>query len=237
MSSSKQPTTSQDAAHAAKMRAAEAALNHIEPWLTPQTILGIGTGSTTRCFIELLGQSDKKIRGAVSSSLDSQSHLENANIECLDLNSTGALEFYIDGADEFDEHLNLIKGGGGALTREKIIAACAEKFVCIVDQSKRVEILGQFPLPIEVIPMARSYVGRQIVELGGNPVLRDGFTTDNGNIIIDVHGLRISEPLALENKLNNIVGIVCVGLFAHRGADRIFMASDSQVTLIEKPKF
>jgi ribose 5-phosphate isomerase A len=225
----------QDPAHAAKVRAAEAALAHIEPWLDQNTILGIGTGSTTRCFIELLGQRDKKIAGAVSSSVDSQQHLEQADIPCLDLNSTGQLEFYIDGADEFDPHLNLIKGGGGALTREKIIAACAKQFICIVDQSKQVEILGKFPLPIEVIPMARSYVGRCVVALGGNPVLRDGATTDNGNIIIDIHGLSINEPLALENKLNGIAGVVCVGLFAHRGADKVIMATPEETKVIKKP--
>lgn len=228
--------TKPDAAQAAKMRAAEAALARIESELDSNSILGIGTGSTTRCFIELLGKMNKKIGGAVASSIDSQTHLEKANIECLDLNATGTLEFYIDGADEFDPHLNLIKGGGGALTREKIIAACSKKFLCIVDESKEVEILGRFPLPIEVIPMARSYVGRSILKLGGNPVLREGFTTDNGNIIIDVHGLSISEPLALEQTLNGIAGVVCVGLFAHRGADEILMASGDEVKVIEKPR-
>lgn len=235
MSKTTTPNASQDSAHAAKMRAAQAALDRIEPWLDSQTILGIGTGSTTRCFIELLGKRNKKIGGAVSSSIDSQQHLEAANIECLDLNATGTLQFYIDGADEFDPHLNLIKGGGGALTREKIIAACSQKFLCIVDESKQVEILGKFPLPLEVIPMARSYVGRSLVALGGNPVLREGFKTDNGNIIIDIHGLEISEPLALEQTLNGIAGVVCVGLFAHRGADEILMATHDDVKIIEKP--
>lgn len=225
-----------DAAQAAKMRAAEAALARIESELDSNSILGIGTGSTTRCFIELLGKLNKKIGGAVSSSIDSQQHLEKANIECLDLNTTGTLEYYIDGADEFDPHLNLVKGGGGALTREKIIAACSKKFLCIVDESKQVEVLGRFPLPIEVIPMARSYVGRSILKLGGNPALREGFTTDNGNIIIDIHGLSISEPLALEHTLNNIAGVVCVGLFAHRGADEILMATSDDVKILEKPR-
>ncbi|MEJ2670187.1 MAG: ribose-5-phosphate isomerase RpiA, partial [Gammaproteobacteria bacterium] len=220
-----------------KQQAAEAVFAYLEPWIDRHTVLGIGTGSTTNCFIELLSNLKGKFQGAVASSQATEAQLKAKGIETLDLNTTGTLPFYIDGADEFDPHLNLIKGGGGALTREKIVAACSDQFLCIVDQSKRVDVLGTFPLPIEVIPMARSYVGRQIVQLNGDPALRQGFLSDNGNPIIDIHHLSISTPLDWEQRLNNIPGVVSVGLFAHRGADKIFMSTASGVEVLERPQF
>jgi len=208
-----------------KKAAAEAALKYVED----NTIIGIGTGSTIKFFIEALAQIKNRIDGTVASSEASAQLLKAHGIPVYDLNAVSDLPLYVDGADEVDSHLNLIKGGGGALTREKIIAAVAKKFVCIVDPSKQVEILGAFPLPIEVIPMARSYVGREIVKLGGNPVYRSGFVTDNGNIIIDVEGLSIAQPVHLEETLNNIPGVVTVGLFAQRPADVVLVGSEQGV--------
>lgn len=190
------------------------------------SIVGVGTGSTVAFFIEGLAGMKERIRGAVSSSEQSTRLLEAAGIEVFDLNHAGTLPIYVDGADECDPHGRLIKGGGGALTREKIIAAASRRFVCIVDPSKEVEVLGRFPLPIEVIPMARSYVAREIVARGGQPVWRDGFTTDNGNVILDVHNWSITDPVALERELNQIAGVVCVGLFAARPADAVIVGAN-----------
>ena len=202
-----------------KRAAAEAALSFLEDGMT----VGVGTGSTVNFFIDALSEWRHRLRGAVSSSEASTRRLRAVGIELLELNQTGDLELYVDGADETDIHRRLIKGGGGALTREKIVAAASRRFVCIVDDAKLVDVLGRFPLPIEVIPMARSYVARQLVKLGGQPVLREGFTTDNGNLILDVHGLRILDPPVLEDTLNGIAGVVTAGLFARRPADLILV--------------
>ena len=200
----------------AKRQAAEAALRYVEDGM----VVGVGTGSTVAYFIDALGRERDRIAGAVSSSEDSTRKLQAQGIDVLDLNAAGPLPLYVDGADECDPQRCLIKGGGGALTREKIIAEASRRFVCILDPSKQVPVLGTFPLPVEVIPMARSLVSRRILELtGGQPVWRQGTTTDNGNWIVDVHNLRISDPPALETALNQIPGVVCVGLFAHRRAD------------------
>jgi ribose 5-phosphate isomerase A len=205
-----------------KRRSAEAAMRYVEDG----AVIGVGTGSTVNHFIPLLAKRKFDIEGAVSSSEASTALLKQHGIRVLDLNSTGDLPVYIDGADECDAHFRLIKGGGGALTREKIIAGASRKFVCLIDQSKRVELLGKFPLPVEVIPMARSFVARQIVKLGGHPVLREAFTTDNGNLILDVHGLQIVHPEQLERDLNQVPGIVTVGLFALRKADVVICAGE-----------
>jgi ribose 5-phosphate isomerase A len=202
-----------------KRQAGEAAIRYIEDG----AIIGVGTGSTVGFFIDALADLRQRIQGAVSSSEQSTAHLTRLGIPVLDLNIAGPLSLYIDGADECDPHKRLIKGGGAALTREKIIAQASEKFVCIIDSGKRVERLGKFPLPIEVIPMARSLIGREIVKLGGQPVWRDGVVTDNGNWIIDVHGWQIADPVALENQLNQLPGIVAVGLFARRPADVVLV--------------
>jgi ribose 5-phosphate isomerase A len=202
-----------------KRLAGETAIRYVEDG----AIVGVGTGSTVAFFIDALAGMKDRIRGAVSSSEQSTAQLKRHGIEVLDLNDAGPLSIYIDGADECDPHKRLIKGGGAALTREKIVAAAAQKFVCIIDSSKRVDVLGAFPLPIEVIPMARSLVGREIVKLGGQPVWRDGVVTDNGNWIIDVHGWRIADPVALETQLNQLPGIVTVGLFAQRPADVVLV--------------
>jgi ribose 5-phosphate isomerase A len=210
----------------AKKMAAEAALKHV----VAGEVLGVGTGSTVNFFIDALADLRRDIAGAVSSSNASSERLKKIGIDVLDLNSTGTLSLYVDGADEVDPHLRLIKGGGGALTREKIGAAASRKFVCVVDASKQVQVLGRFPLPVEVIPMARSYVARELVKLGGSPDLRVGFTTDNGNAILDVHGLSIVDPVTLENRVNQIAGVVSVGLFAQRPADVLIVGSDSGVS-------
>lgn len=202
-----------------KKLAGEAALRFVEDG----AIVGVGTGSTVAYFIDALGTVRDRIQGAVSSSEQSTALLKKHGIEVLDLNATGELTLYVDGADECDPHKRLIKGGGAALTREKIIAEASRKFVCIIDSSKQVDVLGKFPLPIEVIPMARSLVGREIARRGGHPVWRDGVVTDNGNWVIDVHGWQITDPLALEADLNQIPGIVTVGLFARRGADVVLV--------------
>ena len=212
-----------------KRAAAEAALAYVPEG----SVLGVGTGSTVNHFIAALGRKRIPIAGAVSSSEASTRLLKAARIDVLDLNSTGDLDVYVDGADEATRHLALIKGGGAALTREKIVAAASRRFVCIVDQSKVVDVLGRFPLPVEVIPMARSYVARQLVRLGGQPVLREGVTTDNGNAILDVHNLRITDPQGLETQINMIAGVVANGLFARRGADLLLVGSDAGVEIIK----
>lgn len=203
-----------------KRAAGEAALRYVK-----DGIVGVGTGSTVAYFIEALATIKHRIDGAVSSSERSTALLQERGIRVLDLNAVGELPIYIDGADECDGNKCLIKGGGAALTREKIIAAAARQFVCVIDSGKRVDVLGKFPLPIEVIPMARSLVAREIVRRGGQPVWRDGCVTDNGNWILDVHGLAITDPCALEADLNQIVGVVTVGLFAHRPADVVLIGS------------
>ncbi len=208
-----------------KQRAAEAALAYVRE----DELIGIGTGSTVNHFIDALAAQKLRIRGAVSSSKSSTARLERHGIEVLDLNSSGDLDLYVDGADEADRHLRLIKGGGAALTREKIIAAASRCFVCIVDDSKLVDVLGRFPLPVEVIPMARSYVARELRKLGGHPVYREAVVTDNGNQILDVHGLSIVDPISLEQTINQIVGVVTVGLFARRPADILLLGGDEGV--------
>jgi len=209
-----------------KKEVAKAAVAYIED----DAIVGVGTGSTVNFFIEELAKIKSRIEGAVSSSDASEELLRQHNIPVLALNSVIEIPVYVDGADEATKHRHLIKGGGGALTREKIVAAASKQFICIIDDSKMVPTLGAFPLPIEVIPMAQSYVARQIAKLGGQPKLREGFTTDNGNIIIDVHNIKIENPLALEQSLNQIVGVVTNGLFAHRPADILLIASENGVT-------
>jgi len=191
--------------------------------------IGIGSGSTANYFIDELAKIRHRIRGTVASSVKSADRLKSHGIVVDELNNVDDVPVYIDGADEVTRHGAMIKGGGGALTREKIVAAVARKFVCIVDRTKLVDVLGTFPLPVEVIPMARSYVARELVKLGGRPALRTGFTTDNGNVILDVHGLAITDPVALEDTVARLVGVVTVGLFARRGADVILMAGDRDV--------
>jgi ribose 5-phosphate isomerase A len=211
--------------HSGKKAAALAALNYLEEGM----LVGVGTGSTVNYFIDALASWRDRLQGAVSSSEASTARLRAIGIEVIDLNRAGDLALYVDGADEVDPHRRLIKGGGGALTREKIVAATSRRFVCIVDPSKQVEVLGQFPLPIEVIPMARSYVARRMVGIGGHPVWRENLITDNGNQIIDVHGLSITDPLTLESTLNDIPGVVTVGLFAHRKADVVLIGREDGV--------
>ncbi|MCW8879777.1 MAG: ribose-5-phosphate isomerase RpiA [Kangiellaceae bacterium] len=208
-----------------KIEAAKAALKYI----VDGEIIGIGTGSTVNCFIDLLADHKHRIKAAVSSSEASNAKLEALGIEVIDLNDASDIPVYIDGADEANHNLELIKGGGAALTREKIIAAVAQKFVCIADQSKYVKILGEFPLPVEVIPMARSHVARQIVKQGGDPVYRTGVVTDNGNVILDVHSMEITQPKILESEINQIVGVVTNGLFAQRKADHLILATDEGI--------
>lgn len=209
----------------AKKAAAEAAIKYV----VPGEPLGVGTGSTVNYFIDALAKMRHDIPGAVSSSNASSERLKKIGIEVLDLNNTGQLSVYVDGADEADAHLRLIKGGGAALTREKIVAAASRKFVCIADESKLVKVLGKFPLPIEVIPMARSYVARELLKLGGSCELRMGVTTDNGNVIIDVRNLEILDPVKLENQINQIPGVVTVGLFAQRSADVLLLGGPNGV--------
>jgi ribose 5-phosphate isomerase A len=212
-----------------KKVAAEAAMRYVEDGM----IVGVGTGSTVNHFITALAKRRHDIRGAVSSSEASTRLLRAAGIEVMDLNTAGTLSLYVDGADEATRHGALIKGGGGALTREKIVAAASRKFVCIMDDSKLVDVLGHFPLPVEVIPMARSYVARQIVALGGQPVLREGVTTDNGNCILDVHNMAIIDPVALESALDHIAGVVTNGLFSRRGADVLLIGRDTGVEILD----
>ena len=208
-----------------KQRVARAALEFIED----DMVVGVGTGSTVNCFIEGLAQIRHRIDAAVASSVATETLLRQANIPIVDLNGVKELPVYVDGADEATRHLQLIKGGGGALTREKITAAVSERFICIVDDTKVVDVLGTFPLPVEVIPMARSYVAREIVKLGGQPMIRENFVTDNGNVILDVHNLSIVNPVELEQQLDGIVGVVTNGLFARRRADLLLVADDTQV--------
>jgi ribose 5-phosphate isomerase A len=213
----------------AKRRAADAAAELVRD----DAVIGVGTGSTVNLFIEALVRANRRPAGAVSSSNATTERLHAAGIRIRELNDTGDLELYVDGADEATRHLQLVKGGGGALTREKVIAAAARRFVCIVDERKVVDVLGRFPLPVEVIPMARSYVARQLVKLGGQPVLRDGFVTDNGNQILDVRNLRIVDPAALEAKIDQIAGVVTVGLFALRPADALIIGSADGVRTLD----
>jgi ribose 5-phosphate isomerase A len=208
-----------------KEAAAKAALDHVPR----DGVIGIGTGSTANCFIAELGRIKHRLEGAVASSEATAQRLKDLGIPVLDLNSVNDLPIYVDGADEITRDLAMIKGGGGALTREKIVAAVADKFICIADESKLVDILGRFPLPVEVIPMARSYVARELVKLGGAPVWRQGFVTDNGNVILDVHNLEILKPIELETALNQIVGVVTSGLFARRSADVLVLATARDV--------
>jgi len=217
-----------------KKAAALAALEYIEPAIEEDTVIGVGTGSTTNYFIEALGDIKHRINATVSSSEQSAQRLKELDIPVLNLNSVDEVTFYIDGADESNPALQLIKGGGAALTREKIVAAVAKEFICIVDESKMVDILGKFPLPVEVIPMARSHVGRQIVALGGDPVYREGCVTDNGNQILDVYNLAIADPLTLESQLNQITGVVTNGLFAARPADRLIIASKDGLKTLQQ---
>jgi len=205
---------------AMKRQAAEAALDYVEGG-----VIGVGTGSTVNHFIDALAGIKARIEGAVSSSEASTERLKAHGIPVLDLNAVGELSLYVDGADESNERLQLIKGGGGALTREKIVAAASERFVCIADESKLVRVLGKFPLPVEVIPMARSLVARELVQLGGTPVWREGFVTDNGNLILDVQHLEIMDAIDLEQRINNIAGVVTVGIFALRPADVLILGS------------
>jgi ribose 5-phosphate isomerase A len=212
-----------------KQAAALAALRYLEDGM----VIGVGTGSTVNHFIDALAPWRDRLKGAVSSSESSTTRLRSIGIEVIDLNRTGDLELYVDGADETDRHRRLIKGGGGALTREKIVAAASRRFVCIVEESKVVDVLGRFPLPVEVIPMARSYVSRQMVKLGGQPLWRENVLTDNGNQIIDVHGLTILDPIALENTINGIAGVVSVGLFAKRAADIVLVGGPNGVRTLD----
>lgn len=214
---------------AGKKQAAEAAMEFVEAG----GIIGVGTGSTVNYFIDFLAEVKNKIDGAVSSSVVSTERMEAHGIRVFELNEVNGLSVYVDGADESTKHLHLIKGGGGALTREKIIAAASDKFVCIADDSKLVGRLGKFPLPVEVIPMARSMVARKLMKYGGQPVLRDGFLTDNGNEILDIQGLDIIDPVAMEHEINQIPGIVTVGLFAERGADVLLLGGTDGVNRIE----
>lgn len=213
-----------------KQAVAREAIKHV----VEDAIVGVGTGSTANFFIDELAKMKNRIDGAVASSERTAERLKSHGIRVVDLNSVHELPVYVDGADEIDKGMNMIKGGGGALTREKIVAAVAQKFVCIADESKLVTALGRFPLPVEVIPMARSHVGRQMLALGGEPRLREGFTTDNGNLIIDVHGLAIADPAALEATINNITGVVTVGLFARRGADVLLLGTSTGVRSLQR---
>jgi ribose 5-phosphate isomerase A len=208
-----------------KIEVARAAIE----WVQDDMVLGVGTGSTVNCFIDALAESGIRLEAAVSSSKETTRRLQSIGVEVVDLNNAGTLDLYVDGADEFDPHRRLIKGGGGALTREKIVASASRQFVCIVDESKQVGVLGRFPLPVEVIPMGRSYVARQLVALGGQPELREEFQTDNGNLILDVHNLDLVDPVSMEQKINDLAGVVCNGLFALRPANVVLMATPNGV--------
>ena len=212
-----------------KRQAAEAAIEY----LPDSGIIGVGTGSTVNFFIDAFAKIKGRFEGAVSSSDASTERMKKHGIPVLDLNAAGQLDVYVDGADESNRQLHLIKGGGGALTREKIVAAASKTFICIADESKLVDYLGKFPLPVEVIPMARSYVARELVKLGGNPVWRENFVTDNGNLILDVHDLEIMEPAKLEAKINQLAGVVTVGIFAHRPADFLILGSPNGPRVIQ----
>lgn len=211
-----------------KKAAAEAALEEVKEGM----IVGIGTGSTVNHFIDLLADIRDRIEGTVASSEASRKRLENAGLPVLELNATGTLPLYVDGADEATENGSLIKGGGGALTREKIVATASSRFICIVDESKMVKVLGAFPLPVEVLPMARSFVARKLVALGGTPEYRMDFTTDNGNIILDVHNMDLTRPTEMEQQINNIPGVIANGIFSQRKADRIIVATTAGIRII-----
>lgn len=219
---------------ALKQAVAKAAVDYIKAELTEKSVIGVGTGSTANYFIDELARLKNQFDGAVASSEATAKRLKQHGIPVYDLNAAGELDFYIDGADETNERLELIKGGGGALTREKIVAAVAKTFICIADESKMVGSLGAFPLPVEVIPMARSYVARELVKLGGDPVYREGFVTDNGNIILDVHNLSIPVPTQMEEAINHITGVVCNGLFARRPADVLLLGTSGGVKTIRR---
>lgn len=208
-----------------KQQVAKAAIEYVKD----VAIVGVGTGSTVKHFINYLADLKGQIEGAVSSSEVSTKHLKEVGIPVLDLNDVGTLDVYVDGADEVTPHKYMVKGGGGALTREKIIGAASRKFVCIVDETKQVDVLGKFPLPVEVIPMARSYVARELVKLGGQPVWRENFITDNHNVILDVHNLDLVDPIKMEQVINNITGVVTVGIFAMRAADVVLVGKGDQV--------
>ncbi|MFK5970926.1 MAG: ribose-5-phosphate isomerase RpiA [Candidatus Marithrix sp.] len=212
-----------------KQQVAKAALEYV----VENTVIGIGTGSTANHFVDALATIKHKIEGTVASSDATAERLRSHGIPVLDLNGVNEISVYIDGADESNRHLHLIKGGGGALTREKIVAAVSKRFICIADDSKLVDMLGKFPLPVEVIPMASSYVARELVKLGGQPVLRKDFVTDNGNLILDIHNLQINEPVALETQINQITGVVTNGLFAASGANVLLLGSDDGVKILE----
>jgi ribose 5-phosphate isomerase A len=213
-----------------KQAVAREAIKHV----VEDAVIGVGTGSTANYFIDELAKIKGRIAGAVASSAKSAERLKGHGIRLFDLNGVNELPVYIDGADEITEHLAMIKGGGGALTREKIVAAVAKRFVCIADESKLVSVLGKFPLPVEVIPMARAYVARQMVKLGGQPRLREGFTTDNGNVVLDVWDLSILNPVELETTINNVAGVVTNGLFARRGADVLLLGTKSGVKTLTR---
>jgi ribose 5-phosphate isomerase A len=213
---------------AQKKSAAQAAIEYVEYG----SVIGVGSGSTVNFFIEALKSVKSKIEGAVAASHSTAEKLKAAGIPLIDINSLHDIPLYVDGADEINPYRQMIKGGGGALTREKIVAAVAKKFICIADQSKQVDLLGRFPVAVEVIPMARSYVARQIVKMGGDPVYRLGFTTDNGNMILDVHNFKILNPIELEAKLNNMTGVVANGIFAVRPADILLVGTDAQVKVV-----
>ena len=212
-----------------KQLVAQAALKHV----VEDAVVGVGSGSTVNLFIDALASIKGRIEGAVAASEASAERLKKHGIRVFDLNSVNELPVYVDGADEITEHLHMIKGGGGALTREKIVAAVAKKFVCICDSSKLVPVLGKFPLPVEVVPMARSHVGRELRRRGGHPVLRENFKTDNGNLILDCHGLAITDPVRLEAELNNIAGAVTNGIFARRGADLLLLGAQEGVRVLK----
>lgn len=218
-----------------KESVAKAALDYIHPKLSEDSVIGVGTGSTANYFIDALATIKTSFDGAVASSEATAERLKSHGIPVYELNTASNLEFYIDGADETNDRLELIKGGGGALTREKIVAAVANEFVCIIDDSKLVNILGEFPLPIEVLPMARSYVAREIVKLGGDPVYREGFVTDNGNIILDIHNMDLSAPISVEKRINQITGVVTNGLFACRPANVVLMGTSEGVKTLTAP--
>ena len=211
-----------------KIAAAEAAMKYVEPGM----IVGVGTGSTANHFIDALATMKYDLEGTVASSIATEERLKSHGIPVMELNDSGQLSLYVDGADESDKHLNLIKGGGGALTREKIVAGASNQFICIADDTKLVDVLGEFPLPVEVIPMARSFVAREIVKMGGQPILREGFTTDNGNVILDVKGLNILAPVEMEDAFNHIAGVVTVGLFARRAADVLILGTANGAKVI-----
>jgi ribose 5-phosphate isomerase A len=216
-----------------KKAVGQAAADYIRPHLEDDSIIGVGTGSTANCFIDALAQDKHLFDGAVASSEASAQRLRDHGIPVYDLNAVDGMDFYIDGADEINEHLEMIKGGGAALTREKIVAAVAKEFVCVADESKLVERMGTFPLPVEVIPMARSYVARELVKLGGDPVYREGVVTDNGGVILDVHNLSIASAMELESKINQITGVITNGLFALRPANVLLLGTQDGVRTIK----